>query len=135
MFIKNRKKNSSDIISEINITPFVDILLVILIIFMVTAPMLDNGFDVNLPTSTQNAIQSKESKTIIISLDEKSNIFYENKKFNLTQLSKELEKQNKTTTNVFIKADSNIKYKEVIDLMSFLAKNGFSNISLITQPK
>jgi biopolymer transport protein TolR len=132
MFSRKRTKKNS-IISEINVTPFVDILLVVLIIFMVTAPMLDNGFEVNLPKSAKSNVKNTQNTQVVITIDQASNIYYDNKKVTLKQLASSISSYDKNKTQFFIKADQEVKYKEVIDIMSFLSKSGFANISLVTQ--
>lgn len=125
-----RKKNK--LINEINVTPFVDVLLVILIIFMVTAPMMDMGFDVSLPKSSPNAVSNTAGKKVVLSIDTKSNIYLNNK----IVLSKNLKKEMgayKKDSQIFIKADKDVKYQHVISLMSTLNQNGFSSISLVTE--
>ena len=125
-----RKRNK--LIAEINVTPFVDVLLVILIIFMVTAPMMNMGFDVSLPKASPNVTSNLGDKKIIVSVDNKNNIYIDNKKVNLKNLASSM-KEYKKDAQVFIKADKDVKYQQVISLMSNLNQNGFSNISLVTE--
>ena len=126
----NRRKK---IISEINITPFVDFWLVILLIFMVTAPILNTGFDVSLPRASKNVVSSKDdSKKIILTIDRTEGIYLENKLIKIQNLDRTLKSYSKLSTQIFIKADKSVKYQGVITLMSELNKLGFQNISLIT---
>ncbi len=125
-----RKRNK--LIAEINVTPFVDVLLVILIIFMVTAPMMNMGFDVSLPKASPNLTVDLGDKKIILSVDNKNNIYIDNKKVSLKNLASSM-KTYKKEAQVFIKADKDVRYQQVISLMSNLNQNGFSNISLVTE--
>lgn len=125
-----RKRNK--LIAEINVTPFVDVLLVILIIFMVTAPMMNMGFDVALPKASPNLTVDLGDKKIILSVDNKNNIYIDNKKVSLKNLASSM-KTYKKEAQVFIKADKDVRYQQVISLMSNLNQNGFSNISLVTE--
>ncbi len=125
-----RKKNK--LITEINVTPFVDVLLVILIIFMVTAPMMDMGFDVSLPKASPNIVSDSGNKKIILSIDKSNNIYLDNKKIELKNLLSSM-KAYKKDSQIFIKADKDVKYQYVISLMSNLNKGEFSNISLVTE--
>lgn len=125
-----RKRNK--LIAEINVTPFVDVLLVILIIFMVTAPMMNMGFDVSLPKASPNVTSDLGDKKVILSIDNKNNIYIANKKVSLKNLSSSM-KEYKKEAQVFIKADKDVKYQQVISLMSNLNQSGFSNISLVTE--
>lgn len=125
-----RKRNK--LIAEINVTPFVDVLLVILIIFMVTAPMMNMGFDVSLPKASPNVTSDLGDKKIIISIDNKNNVYIDNKKVSLKNLVPSM-KNYKKESQIFIKADKDVRYQQVITLMSNLNQNGFSNISLVTE--
>ncbi|MDR2008258.1 MAG: biopolymer transporter ExbD [Alphaproteobacteria bacterium] len=125
-----RKKNR--LIAEINVTPFVDVLLVILIIFMVTAPMMNMGFDVNLPKSSPNLTADLGNNKVVVSVDKKNNIFIDNKKTTLKTLSAAM-KGHAMDSQIFIKADRDVLYQQVIAIMSQLNQIGFSNISLVTE--
>ena len=126
-------RNRRRLIAEINVTPFVDVLLVILVIFMVTAPMLNNGFDVSLPKASKNAIKdSGNNSKVVISIDQNSDIYIDNKISRKEDVGNNLKKYNKSSVQIFIKADKNVKYQNVISLMSTLNKQGFKNISLLT---
>ncbi|MDR0483816.1 MAG: biopolymer transporter ExbD [Alphaproteobacteria bacterium] len=124
------KKNR--IISEINVTPFVDVLLVILIIFMVTAPMMNMGFDVSLPKSSPNLTADLGNKKVVISVDKKNNVYVNDKKTTFKNLNSVM-KSYSADSQIFIKADKDVVYQQVISIMSSLNKIGFSNISLVTE--
>ena len=128
----NRNK-SSKLIADINITPFVDVLLVVLIIFMITAPMMDNGFEVSLPNASKQSIVNDKKHSLIITINSTGEIFLENKKINLKDMGFLLNKYNKKDTKIFIKGDKKTSYKNIVDVMNQLNVNGFKNISLITK--
>lgn len=133
--MRNSKRNykSRRIIADINITPFVDVLLILLIIFMVTAPMMSNGFNVNLPKSVRNQLNTgEEHKQIVLSIDKKTNLYLDEELVSQKILTNRLQGYNKTTTQFFIKADKSVAYNNVIKLMSSLSAMGFVNISLVT---
>ncbi len=129
---RTRRRRGKSFNSEINITPFVDVLLVILIIFMVTAPMLESGFDVSLPKSSPNALANAGVTNIIVTLDRAGGIYMENKKYNLGQFENKI-KSSKKETQIFLKADRDARYQEIITVMSRLKNLGFLNISLVTE--
>ena len=123
-------------ISEINVTPFVDVMLVLLIIFMVTAPLLTAGIKVNLPESSANVLSQKE-EPITVTINKKNEIFLQNKKVSKSNLIKklfELKKQKKNL-KIFIRGDTNLSYGEVISIMGSITKAGFKKVALVTKLK
>lgn len=129
--------NSGDdnLMSEINVTPFVDVMLVLLIIFMVTAPMMAQGISVALPQATAEALPSDNSE-IIVSLDKNGRIF-----INETQVAIELLQKNlkeavaaKTDKKVYLKADRNVPYGDVVKVMSEVKAAGVDKLGMVTQP-
>jgi len=121
-------------ISNINITPFVDVVLVLLIIFMVTAPMLNNGFDVNLPKVASNQVSINKKEQIIFTVDKSDKIRVGDKVLTLKEVNTYLQDYNALNTQIFIKGDKGANYGLVIELMSIINKNGFNNLSLVTEP-
>lgn len=122
-------------IAEINVTPLVDVMLVLLIIFMVTAPLMLNGINLELPKTKENSAVTTQSKMVILSLSKEMKLFIGEKPVKLDNLSTELEKLLKKNNQdaVFLRADKEIKYGSVARLMSYLKTKGFSKISLITE--
>ncbi|MFL1780731.1 protein TolR [Candidatus Hepatincolaceae symbiont of Richtersius coronifer] len=129
--IPNKNKK---VISEINVTPFVDVLLVILIIFMVTAPMLNTGFDINLPKSPNALSNAEQPVKVTFSLDKKLNLYFDKEVIKFAEIKNALGTYNKENTQIFIRADKDVKYQEVINLMNVINSSGFNNISLIAEP-
>jgi len=122
-------------IAEINVTPLVDVMLVLLIIFMVTAPLMLNGINLELPKTKENNSVSTQSSMVILSFSKEMKLFIGEKPVKFENLSTVLEqslKENNQNT-VFLRADKEIKYGSVARLMSFLKTKGFSKISLITE--
>lgn len=119
--------------ARINVTPLVDVILVLLIIFMITAPMMNMGIDLNLPGSGTSTVKEKEKLTVTIKED--GSIYLEEDMVDIEILPGEIEAvsavQNRT---LFIKADRNVAYGKVIRIMDILRENGIRNISLITSP-
>ena len=131
---KNYKKRKS--ISEINVTPFVDVMLVLLIIFMVTAPLLTAGIKVNLPEST-SILKNEKNDPITVTINSKGEIYLQKKKFTVDGLIKKLKalKSQNKDLKIYIKGDKKLNYGKVMDLMSFINKSGFKKVALVTKLK
>ena len=138
MMVHRNENVHNRMLSEINITPFVDVMLVLLIIFMVTAPLLQQGLPVNLPAAAAPAI--KRSKTdVIVTLqkaggiyigDDKNPIPLEELEARLTSLYAARDEK-----DLFIKADSELLYGTVVKVMSMAKNAGVDRIGMITQPE
>ncbi len=131
---KNYKKRKS--ISEINVTPFVDVMLVLLIIFMVTAPLLTAGIKVNLPEST-SILKNEKNDPVTVTINSKGEIFLQKKKFSTNGLIKKLKalKSQNKDLKIYIRGDKKLNYGKVMDLMSFINKSGFKKVALVTKLK
>ena len=131
---KNYKSRKS--ISEINVTPFVDVMLVLLIIFMVTAPLLTAGIKINLPESA-SVLKNEKNDPVTVSINSKGEIYIQKKKISPNDLIKKLialRGQNKDL-KVYIKGDKNLNYGKIMDLMSFINRSGFKKVALVTKLK
>ncbi len=131
---KNYKSRKS--ISEINVTPFVDVMLVLLIIFMVTAPLLTAGIKINLPESA-SVLKNEKNDPVTVSMNSKGEIYIQKKKISSNDLIKKLialKGQNKDL-KIYIKGDKNLNYGKIMDLMSFINKSGFKKVALVTKLK
>ncbi len=131
---KNYKSRKS--ISEINVTPFVDVMLVLLIIFMVTAPLLTAGIKINLPESA-SVLKNEKNDPVTVSMNSKGEIYIQKKKMSPNDLVKKLialRGQNKDL-KIYIKGDKNLNYGKIMDLMSFINKSGFKKVALVTKLK
>ena len=122
-------------IAEINVTPLVDVMLVLLIIFMVTAPLMLNGISLELPKTKETNAVSPQSQMVILSFSKEMKLFVGKNQVKFENLSNELRNALKKNAQefVYLRADKEIKYGSVARLMSFLKSNGFSKISLITE--
>lgn len=122
--------------SDINVTPFVDVMLVLLIIFMVTAPMLVQGVDVDLPTATAKALKGSEEK-LIISIDNDLNVFINEQVVSVEFLTQKLGAilENFESKNVYLRSDKNVPYGVVVNVISKIKKAGVDNLGMITLPE
>ena len=123
-------------ISEINVTPFVDVMLVLLIIFMVTAPLLTAGIKVNLPESS-SILKNEKNDPVTVTMNSDGEIFIQ-KKFSPDGLIKKLsalKAQNKDL-KIYIKGDKNLNYGKIIGIyVAFINKSGFKKVALVTKLK
>jgi biopolymer transport protein TolR len=118
-------------LSEINVTPLVDVMLVLLIIFMITAPMMQSGITVNLPTAETKSNPS--SGGLILTVTKDHYVYMENKIVNLYLLETQVKNYfvNKQKKIVFIKADKDVSYGYVISVMDVLKKAGVETVGMI----
>jgi len=129
--VKSVKKNFEPM-SEINVTPFVDIMLVLLIIFMVTAPMMQQGLEIDLPTAKGSGF-SKQSQ-VIVSISEGEGIYIDKgPKTNLKDIYSAL--KNLRADEVLVKADEAVSYGFVIRVMAEIKKSGIDKVGLVTNPE
>ena len=123
------------LVAEINVTPLVDVMLVLLIIFMVTAPMMSQGVDVELPETTAMPLKQKE-KPILISIDRKGNISLDRIKMSRKLLRKKLAAMSakESSRPVFLNADKRVTYGLVVKVMADVKDAGFEKMGMITKP-
>jgi biopolymer transport protein TolR len=121
--------------SDINVTPFVDVMLVLLIIFMVTAPMMIEGLNVDLPEATAKPLDS-EKEHLVISIDKNQLIYINDFKVAVDFLGEKLNiiLQGRSDREVYLKADKNIPYGIVVQVMAEIKKAGIEQLGMITEP-
>ncbi len=119
-------------VNEINMTPFIDIMLVLLIIFMITAPLLTVGIEVDLP-ETQAGTMNEDSEPLVISITKNGTIFIMETETKLTALIPRLQAitKNNTNTTTYVQADRTVPYSVLMDVMGRLHKAGFKKVGLI----
>ena len=127
--------DSRRFLAEINVTPFVDVMLVLLVIFMVTAPMMQEGIDVNLPQAQGKSLPSKE-KRITISITKSNEIFLNERKVEFSLLEATLKKiyQNRSDREIFLRADQTVPYGFVVKTMGAIKSAGIEQLGMITVP-
>ena len=128
-------REGSKPISEINVTPLVDVVLVLLIIFMVTAPMLQMGIDVNLPKIKAKTVDVTEEK-VVLTVKAKEEIFINNYRATLSDLKTKLESifASRIDREVFMRADDQVPYGFVVKVMAEVRKAGVDRLGMITEP-
>ena len=129
------KRSLSEPMSEINVTPFVDVMLVLLIIFMVTAPLLTVGVQVDLPESSADSL-AEEQEPLTLTVNAKGEIFIQETKVEFDDMIPKIlaVSQNRTDTRIYVRGDKTINYGRVLELMGMLSGSGFTKVALISEP-
>jgi len=127
--------------AEINVVPYIDVMLVLLVIFMITAPLLTQGINVNLPRASGKSLPSKQ-RTIIVSVDSAGRYYLNtaphptqaiSPQTLMTDVYKQINKSNKPAPNVYVKGDKSVRYGDIMHAMVLLQKAGAQHIGLITK--
>ena len=120
--------------SEINVTPFVDIMLVLLIIFMVAAPLLSVGIEVDLPNTQAKPLETEKERPLTLTLDGESNLFINEVKIEKSELRSKLLaiKKERESNEIYLRASKDIEYQNVATILALVSNIGYSQISLVT---
>ena len=131
----NLKRSEREPMSEINVTPFVDVMLVLLIIFMVTAPLLTVGVQVDLPETSADTLP-EESEPLTLTINSKGEVFIQETKIEFKNLIKKIlaVSNNRTDTRIYVRGDKTINYGRVLEVMGKLSGSGFTKVALISEP-
>jgi biopolymer transport protein TolR len=129
------ESHSRRLMSDINVTPLVDVMLVLLIIFMVTAPMMMQGVNVSLPQTVSNPLPSEEDY-LIISVDSDQQIYINDYKVGLEALQSKIKKilENRPDQRVYLRADKGIPYGIVVRVISEVKNAGVAKLGMVTEP-
>lgn len=121
-------------LSEINVTPFVDVMLVLLIVFMISAPLLTSGVEVNLPHTKAAPLRPKKDP-IILSVNRRGEVFIQNQKIDMRRLPGKLKAITRANFNtmIYVRADKRNAYGRVMELMGRVNQTGFQNVALVTE--
>ncbi|RUR38436.1 protein TolR [Vreelandella populi] len=134
------RSGKSKPMGEINVVPFIDVMLVLLVIFMITAPMLTQGVQVDLPQVSSEPIDTQDSDPIIISVDREGGYFItlgeDSTSVSLDQMSERVTAilQRRPGTPVMVRGDRNVQYGQIVLLMSTLQRSGVANVGLLSEP-
>ena len=140
MLLEKRGTSSKKVINEINVVPYVDIMLVLLVIFMVVTPLAVQGLDINLPNTQADEIELEQSQPFVIDVNENGNYFIEEDgdivQVSLGFLEDRFQKVVATNPNIeiIVRGDRETSYQAIADLLGVLQANGAKTFSLATQP-
>ena len=133
---KRQKFSSRNFVpmSEINVTPFVDIMLVLLIIFMVAAPLLSVGIEVDLPNAQAKPLETEKERPLTLTLDGDGNLFINEVKIEKGELRFKLLaiKKERESDEIYLRASKNIEYQKVATILALVSNIGYSQVSLVT---
>jgi biopolymer transport protein TolR len=129
------QNNNRAVMAEINVTPLVDVMLVLLVIFMVTAPMMQQGVQVNLPKADTRAMTPAE-ESVVVSVDKNGKIFIDKEEVPSGELQGRLSTlfATRTKKEVFLKADAGVPYGEVVRTMADIKGAGIERLGMVTEP-
>ncbi len=121
-------------LSDINVTPFVDVVLVLLIIFMLTAPILQSGIDVEVPKT--RTVKEITEERLVISIDRQQKVFLGNDPININEIPDRLRRKvrDPQRQSIFIRADENVPFGAFATVMDAVKQAGITNVSIVTQP-
>ena len=131
---RGRRRGRGAPMSDINVTPFIDVMLVLLIIFMVAAPMLTVGVPVQLPETAANALPTEQEEPLSITMTADGKLLIQKNEIRPDELIAKLTAiaAERTSDKIFLRADGSIPYARVAEVMGALNKGGFNNIGLVT---
>lgn len=128
---REKRRSQLDSFNTINVTPLLDTAFMLLIVFLISAPLLEYGVDVSPPKMNSSALNVDE-KSKVVQINNKGEIIFNRNTLTETQLAAQLKLLDKKVP-LFLRADGDQKYKKVMDVMKLIREAGFSNVSLITQ--
>ncbi len=128
--------NNDPLMSDINVTPFVDVMLVLLIIFMVAAPMMVQGVDVDLPKVSSAPLESEQDH-LVVSIKKDQKVYINDQVIDVTFLSEKFKRilENVDERNVYLRADKDVPYGVVVNIMAKLKDAGVDSLGMITLPE
>ena len=127
-------KGNRQLMAEINIIPFVDVVLVLLIIFMITAPLLYRGMDIKLPQAATNTIKPEERK--ILTVEKNQTVYLDKEEVGMVRLEERLRalKGASPEVSLYLRADRDVPYGAVVQVMDLIKRSGIDKLGIVTEP-
>lgn len=132
---RRRRRDRFDLNADVNVVSLIDVMLLLLVIFMMTAPMMQGGVDIALPSTESKPLESKEG--LAITVNSAGQIFIGDEKYTLGEFRVVFRglAQNRTKNGVYLRADKGVDYGIVVQLLAIMNANGVSNVGLVTEPE
>jgi len=130
------RKRHKKLMSEINVVPYIDVMLVLLVIFMITAPLLSQGVKVDLPRAAAQPVESQDRETLVVTVDRQGNYFLDDRRISSGELRRKVAAilRLRPKTPVLIRGDRQADYGEVVKAMTLLQSAGAPSVGLLTEP-
>ena len=130
-----RRRHRFELNADINVVSLIDVMLLLLVIFMITAPMMQGGVDITLPQAQSKPLESKDG--LAVTVNSKGEIFIGSEKFTLGdfRVSFKTVAQNRTRNGVYLRADKDVPYGIVVQILAIMRANGVSDAGLVTEPE
>ena len=119
-------------LAEINITPLVDVVLVLLVIFMITAPVLQSGIDVNVPKT--RTVKEITEQRLVVTIDRDQNVFLGDQPVNIHDLGAKLHSDDPSKQIIYLRSDERVPFGAFAQVMDAVKSSGITNVSIVTQP-
>ena len=134
MAFTNARGRTESSLSDINVTPFVDVVLVLLIIFMITAPILQSGVEVTVPKT--RTVKEISEERLVISIDRQQRVYLGNDAININQIGARLREKirDPERQSIYLRADENVPFGAFATVMDAVKQAGISNVSIVTEP-
>ena len=134
MAFTNSRGRTQTSLADINVTPLVDVVLVLLIIFMVTAPILQSGIEVAIPRT--RTVKEITEERLVITIDRQQRVFLNNEPININQIGAQLQQKIRDPEgqSIFVRADENVPFGAFASVMDAVKQSGITNVSIVTQP-
>jgi biopolymer transport protein TolR len=130
-----RGRHRYELNADVNVVSLIDVMLLLLVIFMITAPMMQGGVDISLPVAQSRPLESKDG--LAVTVNSKGEIFIGNEKFSLGdfRVSFKTVAQNRTRNGVYLRADKGVEYGLVVQILAIMRGNGVADVGLVTEPE
>ncbi len=130
-----RRRPRYELNADVNVVSLIDVMLLLLVIFMITAPMMQGGVDISLPQAQSRPLESKDG--LAVTVNNKGEIFIGNEKFSLGdfRVSFKTVAQNRTRNGVYLRADKGVDYGLVVQILAIMRSSGVSDVGLVTEPE
>lgn len=134
MAFTNSRGRTQTSLADINVTPLVDVVLVLLIIFMITAPILQSGIEVAIPRT--RTVKEITEERLVITIDRRQRVFLNNEPININQIGAQLQQKIRDPEgqSIFVRADENVPFGAFATVMDAVKQSGITNVSIVTQP-